>query len=173
MTAKRNIRNNTSSLSSQNESGLCQFSFGDGRRCRMLRRDHPSLCLFHARAEQQLLESHQLGTEISATISGDFLTATDVNFVLGKLFTAVAQNRVPARNAAILAFIGQLLLHSVSGVKREFNFEYSFEEWQRMLKRAVALSNPTPPVTALPALPQQPDPSQMNPDPDPPETPQT
>jgi hypothetical protein len=37
------------------ESSLCQFSFADSRTCRMFRqRDHPSLCVFHARAERQL-----------------------------------------------------------------------------------------------------------------------
>jgi hypothetical protein len=31
------------------ESSLCQFSFADGRNCRMFRQqDHPSLCVFHA-----------------------------------------------------------------------------------------------------------------------------
>jgi hypothetical protein len=145
MTAKRSNPDDQNSLSLETESSLCQFPFADGRRCRMLRRDnHPSLCSFHARAEQQLLESHQLGAEIASTITGDFLTATDVNFVLGKLFTAVAQNRVPARNAAVLAYIGQLMLHSISGVKQEYQFEYSFKKWGRMLGNAVKLSNSAP-----------------------------
>ncbi|MGH9744206.1 MAG: hypothetical protein ACRD51_17835, partial [Candidatus Acidiferrum sp.] len=87
------------------DSPLCQFPFADGRRCRMLRAlGHPSLCLFHARDEQQLAESQQLGSQLAASFSGDFLTATDINFVLGKLFTALAQNRISARNAAALAY---------------------------------------------------------------------
>ncbi len=37
----------------------CQFETSDGRRCRMLRHNgHPTLCLFHARDEMQLLESN-------------------------------------------------------------------------------------------------------------------
>src|SRR6266851_491664 len=72
----------------------CQFETSDGRRCRMLRHNgHPTLCLFHARDEMQLLESQRLGAEISASITGEFMTSTDINFVLGKLFTALAQNR--------------------------------------------------------------------------------
>lgn len=144
MTAKRTTRTN---------SPLCKFQFADARRCRMLRRDHPSLCPFHARAEQQLRESHQLGSEISRTLSGDFLTATDINFVLGKLFTAVAQNRIPRRNAAVLAYLGQLLLHSLSGVKQEFKFSYPFARWEEMLAKALPLSpppsapSPTPRIT--------------------------
>ncbi|HKV26143.1 MAG TPA: hypothetical protein VJN93_16225 [Candidatus Acidoferrum sp.] len=152
MTIKRTTSSNPNSHALQTESTLCQFAFADGRRCRMLRRGHPSLCPVHARAEQQLLESQQLGSEISATLTGEFLTATDINFVLGKLFTAVAQNRLPARNAALLAYIGQLLLHSLSGVKNEYKFQYEFEQWQRFLARAVVLSKPSLTPLASPAV---------------------
>src|SRR5205814_9944694 len=62
------------------ESALCQFSFADGRACRMLRQaDHPSLCVFHARAERQLLESDRLGSELAASLTGGFMTATDID----------------------------------------------------------------------------------------------
>jgi hypothetical protein len=83
------------------ESSLCQFPFADGRTGRMLRHhEHPSLCIFHARAERQLLESTRLGSEIGSSITGSFMTSTDINFVLGKLYIALAQNRISQRNAA-------------------------------------------------------------------------
>src|SRR5213082_3117048 len=105
------------------ESALCQFSFADGRACRMLRQaDHPSLCVFHARAERQLLESDRLGSELAASLTGGFMTATDINFVLGKLFKAIAQNRVPPRIAANLAFVAKLLLQSLDKLKTEYCF---------------------------------------------------
>jgi hypothetical protein len=75
----------------------CSFPFADGRRCRMLRFDHPTLCPFHDREEHQLLESVRLGEEIPASFTGNFLTAADINHVLGKLFAALAQGRVPQR----------------------------------------------------------------------------
>jgi hypothetical protein len=138
MTAKR---------SSPGNSHLCQFPFADGRKCRMLRyQDHPTLCLFHARQEEQLLVSQRLGAELSASLTGNFLTATDINFVLGKLFTALAQNRIAPRNAATLAYIGQLLLHSLRNVKEEYKFRYKFETWEEMLNRAIPLSNSSPVV---------------------------
>ena len=81
------------------ESSLCQFSFADGRTCRMFRQhDHPSLCIFHARAERQIAESDGLGSELAATLTGRFMTATDINYALGKLYKAIAQNRIPPRN---------------------------------------------------------------------------
>jgi hypothetical protein len=46
-------------------------------------------------------------------------TTTAVNHALGKLFSLVAENRIPARNAAVLAYIGQLLLNSIAEVRGE------------------------------------------------------
>src|SRR6266849_2340318 len=122
----------------------CQFETSDGRRCRMLRCNaHPTLCLFHARDEMQLLESQRLGAELSASLTGQFMTATDINFVLGKLFTATAQNRIPPRNAAVLAYIGQLMLHSLPNLKKEYTFVYKYESWNKMLDNATCLSDST------------------------------
>ncbi|MHB8502375.1 MAG: hypothetical protein ACYDHE_15705, partial [Candidatus Acidiferrales bacterium] len=82
----------TNKNSSTSVATCCQFQFSDGRCCRMLRSPaHSSFCAFHARQELQLLQSQRLGDEISASLNGDFLTATDINHVLGKLFIAVAQ----------------------------------------------------------------------------------
>src|ERR1700682_1233727 len=131
MTAKRSNNGNPH---------LCQFAFADGRRCRMLRhKDHLSLCLFHARQEQQFQEAQQLGAQLATSLTGDFLTATDINHVLGKLFTALAQKRISLRDASRLAHIGQLLLHSLRYVKEEFKFYYTYEKWQAMIDDAVAL----------------------------------
>jgi hypothetical protein len=125
------------------ESSLCQFSFADSRTCRMFRQhDHPSLCVFHARAERQIVESDRLGSELAASLTGGLMTATDINFVLSKLFKAIAQNRIPPRNAANLAFVGKLLLLSLDKIKSEFSFAYDFEEWKKMYLESKPLSNP-------------------------------
>lgn len=127
------------------EPNRCAFETSDGRRCRLPRSSgHPALCVFHSRDEQQLLESQRLGAEISSPISGDFLTATDINFVLGKLFTAVAQDRIPARTGHTLAYIAQLMLFSLPMVKKEFTFKYGFDHWNKMLGNAVRLSDSFP-----------------------------
>jgi hypothetical protein len=129
------------------ESSLCQFSFADGRTCRMFRQqDHPSLCVFHARAERQVIESDRLGSELATTLTGRFMTATDINFALGKLYKAIAQNRIPPRNASNLAFVGKLLLLSLDKLKREFNVSYDYEHWVKLYVESKGLSNP-PSVT--------------------------
>src|ERR1700732_515396 len=75
-------------------SNKCLREFTDGRSCRMLRKkDHPKLCIFHAREEQQLLESETLTAEF-ASLSGKLNTVTDINHVLGKVFTALAEKRI-------------------------------------------------------------------------------
>jgi len=126
------------------ESSLCQFSFADGRTCRMFRQhDHPALCIFHARAERQIVESDRLGSELAASLTGRFMTATDINFVLGKLFKAIAQNRIPPRNASNLAFVGKLLLLSLDKLKSEFKFSYEYEQWVKMYLGSKPLSNPS------------------------------
>jgi hypothetical protein len=143
MTAKR---------SASNDSHLCQFQFADGRKCRMLRHQgHATLCLFHAHDEMQLLESQRLGSEIASSITGAFMTATDINYVLGKLFIALAQRRIPPRHASVLAYISQLMLHSVPGIKKEYPFCYEFDAWKRMEQRASTLS--PPPSMRVPAAP--------------------
>ncbi len=137
----------------------CEFQFSDGRCCRMLRSPgHSSFCAFHARQEQQFLESQRLGNEISASLNGDFLTATDINHVLGKLFIAVAQNRVPLRKAFALTCIGKVMLSSLPLVKQEFPFHYKFDQWNEVLNDAAPLSRPpfltNPSPERVPELPE-------------------
>lgn len=134
----------------------CQFQFTDGRSCRMLRSPlHPSFCAFHAKQELQLLESQRLGGEISSSLNGDFLTATDINHVLGKLFIAAAQDRVPVRKATALAFLGQVMLSSLPQVKQEFPFAYKFDHWSKVIDNAAPLSTP-PALTVSKSSPEFP-----------------
>jgi len=128
----------------------CAFETSDGRRCRLPRSaTHASLCVFHSREEQQLLESRKIGTELAATLTGNFLTATDINYALGKVFAAVAQNRIPVRTAHTLAYLGQIMLFSLPALKKEFDFYYKFEQWNNMLTKAVRLSAPPPDPATL------------------------
>ncbi|MGC2287883.1 MAG: hypothetical protein WA542_21720, partial [Candidatus Acidiferrum sp.] len=86
---------------------------------------------------------------------GDFLTATDINHVLGKLFTAVAEDRIPPRKAAILTCLGRVLLSSLPHVKQEFPFSYKFDHWNKVLDDAAPLSDP-PSLTDLDPSPESP-----------------
>ncbi len=136
----------TKKRSTPDHSHLCRFQFADGRKCRMLQqKGHAAFCVFHALAERQLLESEKLGREIASPPSGEYLTAVDVNHVLGKLFAAVARNRLPVRNAAILAYLGQLLLHSVPKVQHEIINAEDTNFWRDLVHDTLAAF--TPPKT--------------------------
>jgi hypothetical protein len=87
----------------------------------MLRKKgHPSLCIHHAREEEQRLESEKLAAEF-ASLSGKLNTVTDINHVLGKVFTALAEKRISHQTADTFGYLGQLLLQSIPGVKNELN----------------------------------------------------
>ena len=116
---------------------LCQFSFSDGRQCRMFRHpSHASFCLVHSREEQQLLAQEEIGQEL-ASISGQFRTTTDINHVLGKLFKLVANGRIPARRAENLTYLAQLLLYSQKHIRYESNLvDPDMNEWEDTVRAA-------------------------------------
>ncbi len=98
----------------------CRHTSADGRRCRMRRMNgDPALCPQHRR--QDLLagtDPKSVADELLGSME-DFKTAAAVNQALGKLFLMLAGNRIPPRNAAVLAYICQLLLSSVGAVQDE------------------------------------------------------
>jgi hypothetical protein len=87
---------------------------------------------------------------MAATFTGDFLTAADINHVMGKVFTALAQNRIPQRTAATLAYLGQVMLLSLPMAKKETKFVYSYEAWKDLIDNGIRLSNSRPPAPAIP-----------------------
>lgn len=144
------------------EQNLCQFSFADGRQCRMLRHpSHSSLCVFHAREEQQLLALDDVGQQLSS-ISGQFRTSTDINHVVGKLFKLVGTGRIPARRAETLAYLAQLLLYSQKDIRYETNLVHnSVGAWQDTV-RAAFPPRPVPPAPTQSPSAQSPSASIQN-----------
>jgi hypothetical protein len=145
----------------------CEYPYADGRRCRMLRKSHASLCPFHAREEMQFEELDRIAAELRS-LSGEFTTATDINNVLGKLFKLVAANRIPIRHAQLMTYLAQLMLYSRKAVEHEQTVALGFFGWQKIVTdiyrnagigrpsttpppEAIALMSPTPP----PAPPEQ------------------
>jgi hypothetical protein len=97
----------------------CKFAFSDARSCAMPRWNrHRNYCLFHARQEQQILDADRVGEELSG-FTGEIRTNVELNRALSSLFKALAQNRIPTRNAAVLAYIGQLLQKTISDAQDE------------------------------------------------------
>jgi hypothetical protein len=101
---------------------LCTFKFANGKFCTMpAHPNHDGLCLSHATIHRRTFHREDDLVKELATPAGDFITQIDINHVLGKLFEALAANRVSPKRAATLAYIGHLLLQSQKGAKSEAN----------------------------------------------------
>ncbi len=166
----------TKKRSDQPNAELCQFPFSDGRRCRMLRHPrHPQLCPFHAHAELQLQESHQLGAEIATTLTGHFISSADVVHILGKVFAALAQDRIPQKRAATLGYLGQIMLQAMPQVARETELGFNPNTWIELVNESVYpqssrarnpihIQSPDEPAAAQPAAPPAPAPAPLHPE---------
>jgi len=97
----------------------CEYRKSDGKRCRSLRAtDHPSYCAQHAGWLLEGKKPEDLTPELLGPL-GDLRTAAGVNYMLGRLVMLVASRRISTREAAVLGYLGQLLLASVKGVNNE------------------------------------------------------
>lgn len=67
-------------------------------------------------------------------LSGEFTTATDINRALGKLFSLLAENRIPRRNAVALGYLAQLLLQTLPGVREEMTSCLGYKAWNETLQ---------------------------------------
>ena len=119
----------------------CHFTRSDDRRCQMSRTaKHPTLCLAHAKEEQEFAQSRQDVSQELASLSGELKTASDVNHVLRKLFSLLAQRRISRRDAVAFAYIAQLILQTLPGVKREIQFGLGDRAWRETLEAALCVS---------------------------------
>lgn len=101
------------------ENERCQFTFADGRQCRMFRMPkHPDYCVMHWHQEEESIPRQNLGLELLGP-SDRVLTTADVNRTLCRLLRLVAEGRISPRTAATLAYIGQQLTCVVSIMQRE------------------------------------------------------
>jgi len=115
----------------------CQQLTADNRRCQMPRmKGHPSLCFTHAQRQQKILDPKRVAAELLGPFQ-DLRTGNAVNHALASLFLLVAQNRIPPRNAAILAYIGQLLLQSLGRVHTEISDAWGYKRWGEALRQVL------------------------------------
>src|SRR2546428_5524179 len=107
----------------------CQFTFSDGRQCRMARSEiHPSLCPFHSEREEQLFGDpapggHVVGAALDLpelhSACRDLTTASGVNRALAQVFRLLAQRRISRQEAATFGHLAQLLLRTISAMRAE------------------------------------------------------
>ena len=150
---------------SKDRASLCSFTFTDGRRCRTPRRDsHPHLCAFHARKEAQALAGEEAGEDIAFFLSGDYVSAGDLTFALGRLFAAVAQGHVKPKTAGTLAFLGQTLVQTLQLAQHEYISAFGTASWERTVahnfkesgNRQCPTIRPAPQLSPSPSAATQP-----------------
>lgn len=91
----------------------------DGKRCRMDKLEqHPSLCYYHWEREQQMADAMKFSAQVVPP-RARLNTARGINRVLGNVLKALSQGKIPARSAAGMAYIGQLLLLSLPYLQKE------------------------------------------------------
>jgi len=123
----------------KDRSGLCSFTFADGRQCRTPRRaGHSHLCAFHARKEAQSLAAEQAGEDISSFLSGDLMTACDLSSALARLFSAVAKGDIKPKTASTLAYLGQTLIQSIQIAQDEYINAFSTDSWREAVRSSFA-----------------------------------
>jgi hypothetical protein len=140
--------NNVKVSFAEPDASRCQFTFSDGRQCRMQR---SQLCAHHAskasirsgstsRPPAKVYPQDELspvnkvsvneGTLSDATDSpgcdslqalcGDLTTATNINRALAQVFLLLAQGRIAQKQAVAFGYLSQLLLQTVPGIRSEF-----------------------------------------------------
>ena len=105
--------------SSINSSARCQHRTTTGRRCRLaVVQASSGLCFRHAFLRSKLGEEADLRTALAGDLP-DFTSAEQINAFLSKLLLLLSENRVSPRRAAVIAYVGSLLLRSLPLVQWE------------------------------------------------------
>ena len=111
----------------------CQFTFADGRHCKM---PPAHLCAHHARKRRRT------GAEGApdAALEGlcrDLTTATNINRALAQVFLLTAQGRISQKQAVAFGYLSQLLLQTVPGIRSEFVSAFGYYPWEQRLKTSL------------------------------------
>jgi hypothetical protein len=119
--------------------GLCSFTFSDGRCCTNLRHPtHPHLCYPHARKEAVLLAEREAGSVLCHEIKRNYVTACDLTWTVSRVFEAVASGRLKPKTARTLAYLAQIMAQTIPLAQHEFVESVGRKRW------AVAVSESFP-----------------------------
>lgn len=105
------------------ESERCRFTSAHGRRCsNPLLGAATGLCPIHQQQLENLngADAHAISTELLGA-SPELRTRENLQSVMGQLFILVAQKRISRQDGSLLAYIGSLLLQTItpSGKQQE------------------------------------------------------
>lgn len=97
----------------------CEFVYANGKRCSMSRTAlHDRLCAHHADDEDRDSHNHKFGSQIVRP--GERLdNARAVNAYLTRVAVLAASSRITPKHAAILGYIGSLLVCTLAHIRKE------------------------------------------------------
>ena len=102
-----------------NDSVRCSQRFANGKRCRLPTADADSrFCPSHAKLPENQREPADLAATLTTGL-GEFTSAAPINDFLSRLLLLLAQNRISPRRAAVLAYITNQLLRTLSAMEKE------------------------------------------------------
>jgi hypothetical protein len=111
---------NESLLPTASPEGGCKHHTRNGR-CRLPVADPlTSLCAEHARRRQKQDKAAGLTAELIAGLT-EFKSAVPINDFLSRLLLFQAQDRIPPRRAAVMAYTCNLLLRTLPAIQHERN----------------------------------------------------
>ncbi|MBI1749635.1 MAG: hypothetical protein HY234_00425 [Acidobacteria bacterium] len=100
------------------EADRCEFVSTDGRRCCMIRvAPDVVFCFNHWRRQQQEEQAARIGEEIVAA-DDPLNTQESIHKALGNVFRFCARDLISPRSAAVLGYVGQLMLVSLPSIER-------------------------------------------------------
>ena len=111
----------------------CQFTFSDGRQCRM---QQAHFCAQHSPKQKRGAKRVSDASALEALCS-DLTTTTSINRALAQTFLLMAQGRISRKDAVAFGYLSQLLLQSVSGVRAEYVAANGYRQWENKLKTSL------------------------------------
>ena len=101
----------------------CRHRIRNGRYCQLPVLDlHSRLCFRHFALHNHEAEAANLSSDL-ATEPGDFKSAAEIQAFLAKLLRLLAQDRIPARRAAVMAYITNQLLRALTAIQQDAKTE--------------------------------------------------
>jgi len=102
-----------------NDSSRCQHRFANSQRCRTpTLNSTTAFCHRHAKLLQNQREPADLAAALTDGLA-NFTSAAPINDFLSRLLLLLAQDRICARRAAVLAYITNQLLRTVTVMEQE------------------------------------------------------
>jgi len=114
---------------SKDRAGLCSFTFKDGRQCHLpVCAQSPEHCLPHALKHRRIARAEELGQLITEPFSAEFLSASDLNSALCRVFSAIAQGLMSPKTAKPLIDLSRTMLKAIPLARQEYVSVYGEDD---------------------------------------------